>query len=191
MCSVSLPSAREELFVHGIDLDLSDFRRALVDAACLLSSIGIRTVAMPCFSLTPLLESVAKEHSLSVINPLVRLKESVQQYDNKIRVGLLATPHGTKVLTQYLGNACRVIPPHPDVQNTVSDLISMILSGQTRKRIISDFRAACHKYSITTDMLIVGCSEISLIKKPPELEVLDLLDVLVDMTKSKMEETVV
>ena len=194
--SIPLRSGLEKRFVSiipsvaGNESELVHYADAIGTAIDVLSSAGADTFAMPCFSLTPQMISIANDRSARIVNPFEGLESALVKFGSGVRVGVLATPYGVDVLTRNLQENLLVVPPPCHVQVAVVRAIEMVLAGRDVGPELSSFLTASKEYRNMVDVMVIGCSEVSIIKKPKTPDTLDLFDILIANTANSLIKSI-
>lgn len=179
--SLPLTEEIESKFVKGEKNKEESYRTLFKAASKTLHDAGAEVVVMPCFSLTPILGSCCDALDLKILNPLYLLDDKLNNFNFK-KLGILATPIGHEVIKNNLKKKYNVVPPKPSMQNRVNSLIDSVISRKCNSSGAgNDLGKICTEYSSEVDIIIIGCSELSTLKKRNAI-CIDLMDLLVDMT---------
>lgn len=149
----------------------------MVKTARNLERAGADFIVMPCNTAHYYYEDLKKSVGIPILN-MIELTARVinKRFPNVRRVGLIATTGTvkTKVYDQALGRiGIKVISPPADLQNVVMEAIyddikaGRIMEG--RKIIVN---VANHLAERGSDMIICGCTEVSLVLKSGDLPIL-------------------
>ncbi len=170
---------RTDYILGRSESDPTPVMRAEVDK---LVAAGADLIAIPCNTAHYFYDAVAASSSVPIINIIDQTVEFCRQ--NRLsRVAVLAT-EGTVASGAY-GNALRdagltYLTCSPEDQETVS----RIIYGQIKKGLPPDAEAFCQVAERLrqrgAQALILGCTELSLLKKilPPQDDYIDSLEVL-------------
>lgn len=156
----------------------------MVKTARNLERAGADFIVMPCNTAHYYYEELKKSVGIPVLN-MIELTAQVikKKFPNVRRVGLIATTGTvkTKIYDQALGRIdAKVISPPADLQDRVMEAIYDVKAGRItegRKIIV---HVANHLAERGADMVICGCTEVSLVLKSGDLSIpiIDPLQIL-------------
>lgn len=159
----------------------------ILKSAKLLENIGVDVICMPCNTSHFFEEDIKREIKvpfISIIKCVIEeLKNVYKKYKN---VGLLATK-GT-IITKIYENPIKkegfnFIKPSDEIQKDLMDIIYSIKSGKLTQNI-DKFKKVIDNYiSLDAEILITGCTEISLILPHVETKI-PIIDSNLSLAKS-------
>jgi len=191
----SFIEAEAEVFLEGSEKSfvergevIRNYYMGFLDKSvqCLIDK-GATKVVMPCFSLTPMLGSIASKHSISLINPLKALKQKLHEFGFPWNIGIIATIFGVLYFSDYFGATVDIAPTPTSLQQKVTNLVSRTLRGMSTKEEAHQYHMAFQKYAKETDYQLIGCSELHLFPKLENAKTIDLFDFLLNLTTTEME----
>lgn len=159
---------------------------SLIRAGNTLAVAGADFITIPCVTAHYFYQSLSEALPVPVISLCAETAHALAEKNIK-KVGILATDgtRRSRVLEQELGKTdISVIYPDPDMQQTVMDIIyKQIKSGETahRESFIKTTRSLIENGA---QKIILGCTELCLLKKEFQLSPLyvDVLEVLAQKT---------
>ena len=154
----------------------------LRDTAATLEALGCSVLAIPCMTAYSFYEPLSRERSAKIIHPIIESARVLKKAGKK-RVGIMATDGTRRVgLFQNALKAEGIEPVLPDafIQKEIMRLIyEDVKSGKPAN--LERFHAAAHHLRANgAESVILGCTELSVIKHRQEIGkgFLDAMEVL-------------
>lgn len=156
----------------------------MVKTARNLERAGADCIVMPCNTAHYFYEDLKKSVGIPILN-MIELTARVtnKRFPNVRRMGLIATTGTvkTKIYDQALGRiGVKVTSPSADLQDVVMEAIYDIKAGRIMKGRKTIVNVANHLAERGSEMIICGCTEVSLVLKSGDLPIpiIDPLQIL-------------
>ncbi len=190
MASVSLDRACERRYVGGFfDEIRSKYSIAIREALDVLVAADVSGIAMPCFSLCPLLEEEIRSRSVHLIHPFESAQKVIAKQSIRT-IGVLGTPYIKPLLDERIHSAVEFVAPAEHYQGLINKAIGDILAGSDAKGYSALLRETCDSFDPGVEAFMVACSEISLIPRHSHSVYVDLLEELIQETVAFIIEDV-
>lgn len=164
---------------HLIDGTGVDPTPELIRIAANLQRAGADTLAIPCNTAHAYAHSIRRAVSIPLLDMIDLTVAQIAGSRRIARVGLLASSAvlATELYAKaFSGHGVAVI--HPGQQEAVMDLIRAVKRGETGAQIQSALGKIALELSRQADVLLIGCSELSVIAAGISVPFVDSLDVL-------------
>lgn len=146
----------------------------MIKTAKNLERAGADFIVMPCNTAHYYYDELSRSVNIPILNMVeLAVRELKIKYPNAKRVGIIATD-GTikgKVYDRYLSGAgVETIYPEGDLQRKAMDAIyKHIKAGDLTKGREAAIEVAKHLIELGSDVIILGCTEVSLVLKDGDL----------------------
>ena len=163
---------------HLIEGTGADPTPELIRIAQNLQHAGAQALAMPCNTAHAYAHSIRRAVSIPLLDMIQLTVDQIASSRRVARVGLLASSAvlATELYARsFAGHGIAVVPPAR--QDEVMSLINAVKCGETGLEIQAALARIALDLSSQTDVLLVGCSELSVIAAGISAPFFDSLDV--------------
>jgi aspartate racemase len=164
---------------HLIEGTGADPTPELMRIAQNLEQAGAQALAMPCNTAHAYAEAIRCAAGIPLLDMVARSVEHIATQHPGARVGLLASSAVFKIgLYAKLMAAAGLTPLMPPRQAEVMDLIKAVKRGETGEKARRALAELTLDLAQRTDILLIACSELSVISGAISAPFIDSLDVL-------------
>jgi aspartate racemase len=163
---------------HLIDGTGADPTPELIRIAVNLQRAGAQALAIPCNTAHAYAHSIRRAVSIPLLDMVQLTVDQIAGSRRVARVGLLAS--SAVLATELYAKAFAdhgIAVVHPTRQDEVMSLIKAVKCGQTGLEIQAALARTAHDLANHADVLLVGCSELSVIAAGITAPFVDSLDV--------------
>jgi aspartate racemase len=164
---------------HLIDGTGADPTQELIRIAQNLERAGAQALAMPCNTAHAYAEAIARAVGIPLLDMVARSVEQLATLHPKARVGVLASSAVFKIgLYEKAMRAAGLTSLMPPRQAEVMDLIRAVKRGETgeaAQRLLAELTL---DLANRTEVILIACSELSVISGAITVPYVDSLDVL-------------
>ncbi len=158
----------------------------LLKAGESLCEQGADFIAIPCVTAHFFYQELTRNLKIPIIQPIIGLVNAIKKKDIK-KVGILATDGTIKsglLQRQFIDNDIEVLIPDKEDQSLVMDIIYNQIKAGKAVNLTQFLRIVQRLKDQGAKKLILGCTELSLIKRdyPIGEDCIDVLDVLAKIT---------
>ena len=163
---------------HLIDGTGADPTPELIRIAVNLQRAGAEALAIPCNTAHAYAHSIRRAVSIPLLDMVLLSVDQIASSRRIARVGLLAS--SAVLATELYAKAFAdhgIAVVHPARQDEVMSLIKAVKSGETGLEIQAALARTAHDLANHADVLLIGCSELSVIAAGITAPFVDSLDV--------------
>ncbi|MEO7209041.1 MAG: amino acid racemase [Steroidobacteraceae bacterium] len=163
---------------HLIDATGADPTPELIRIAVNLQRAGAEALAIPCNTAHAYAHSIRRAVSIPLLDMVQLTVDQIASSRRVARVGLLASSAvlATELYAKaFAGHGIAVV--HPARQDEVMSLIKAVKCGETGAEIQAALARIARDLAHQADVLLVGCSELSVISAGITAPFVDSLDV--------------
>jgi aspartate racemase len=164
---------------HLIERTGPDPTPELIQVAQNLQRAGAQALAMPCNTAHGYAEAIKRAVSIPLLDMIALTVEGIAARANVRSVGLLASTAviDTKLFTRAFAakGISIVLPPR---QEQIMSLIKAVKRGDTGSKVQKQLGGLASELAHHSDILLVACSELSVIAAGIKVPFVDSLDVL-------------
>jgi aspartate racemase len=163
---------------HLIDGTGADPTPELIRIAVNLQRAGAQALAIPCNTAHAYAHSIRRAVSIPLLDMVQLTVDQIASSRRVARVGLLASSAvlATELYAKaFAGYGIAVV--HPARQDEVMSLIKAVKCGETGVEVQASLARTAHDLANHADVLLVGCSELSVISAGITAPFVDSLDV--------------
>lgn len=163
---------------HLIEGTGEDPTPELIRIAGNLQRAGAHALAIPCNTAHAYAHSIRRAVSIPLLDMIDLTVDRLAHSRRVARVGLLASSAviATELYAKALANHGIAIA-HPKQQDEVMGLIRAVKRGESGAPVQAALAGVAQSLAQSTDMLLIGCSELSVISSSIEVDFVDSLDV--------------
>ena len=163
---------------HLIEGTGDDPTPELIRIALNLQRAGAQALAIPCNTAHAYAHSIRRAVSIPLLDMVQLTVDQIASSRRVARVGLLAS--SAVLATELYAKAFAdhgIAVVHPSRQDEVMSLIKAVKSGETGLEIQASLARTAHDLANHADVLLIGCSELSVIAAGITAPFVDSLDV--------------
>ena len=163
---------------HLIEGTGDDPTPELIRIALNLQRAGAQALAIPCNTAHAYAHSIRRAVSIPLLDMVQLTVDQIASSRRVARVGLLAS--SAVLATELYAKAFAdhgIAVVHPSRQDEVMSLIKAVKSGETGLEIQASLARTAHDLANHADVLLIGCSELSVIAVGIPAPFVDSLDV--------------
>src|SRR5277367_5955598 len=163
---------------HLIDGVGPDPTPELIRVAANLQRAGAHALAIPCNTAHAYADSIRRAVDIPLLDMVRLTVDQIASSRRVARVGLLASSAvlATELYAKsFAGHGIAVV--HPARQDEVMSLIKAVKCGETGVKIQASLARTAHDLANHADVLLIGCSELSVIAAGITAPFVDSLDV--------------
>jgi aspartate racemase len=163
---------------HLIEGTGADPTPELIRIAINLQRAGAEALAIPCNTAHAYAHSIRRAVNIPLLDMVQLTVDQIAGSRRVARVGLLASSAvlATELYTKaFAGHGIAV--SHPDQQDEVMSLIKAVKRGETGSTVQAALARLAADLASQTDVLLIGCSELSVIAAGISAPFVDSLDV--------------
>jgi aspartate racemase len=168
---------------HLIEGTGADPTPELIRIAVNLQRAGAEALAIPCNTAHAYAHSIQRAVSIPLLDMVLSSVDQIARSRRVARVGLLASSAvlATELYTKaFAGHGIAVVHPdrvHPAAQEEVMSLIKAVKRGETGSNVQAALARIAADLASQADVLLIGCSELSVIAAGITTPFVDSLDV--------------